>query len=56
MEGWRKSSYSDGNGGNCVETASNDGMILVRDTANRDGGALEFTAEAWEAFAASLKQ
>lgn len=56
MEGWRKSSYSDGNGGDCVETASDDGLIMVRDTANRDGGTLGFTAEAWEAFAASLKQ
>ena len=56
MDEWRKSSYSDANGGNCVETASGDGMILVRDTANRGGGTLEFSAEAWEAFAASLKQ
>jgi Domain of unknown function (DUF397) len=56
MEGWRKSSYSDGNGGDCVETASCDGLVLVRDTANRDGGTLEFSSEAWEAFAASLKR
>jgi hypothetical protein len=56
MEGWRKSSYSDGNGGNCVETASDEGLIMVRDTANRDGGTLKFSAEVWEAFAASLKQ
>jgi hypothetical protein len=56
MDEWRKSSYSDANGGNCVETAGCDGLILVRDTANRDGGTLEFGAEAWEAFAASLKQ
>jgi hypothetical protein len=56
MEGWRKSSYSDGNGGDCVEAASGDGMIMVRDTVNRDGGTLGFTTEAWEAFAASLKQ
>jgi uncharacterized protein DUF397 len=56
MDEWRKSSYSDANGGNCVETASDVGMILVRDTANRDGGTLGFTTEAWEAFAASLKQ
>jgi hypothetical protein len=56
MEGWRKSSYSDGNGGNCVETASGAGAILVRDTANRDGGTLKFSTEAWEAFAASLKR
>jgi hypothetical protein len=56
MEGWRKSSYSDGNGGNCVESSSADGVILVRDTVDRDGGTLEFSAEAWEAFAASLKR
>ena len=56
MDEWRKSSYSDANGGNCVETASDAGMILVRDTANRDGGTLGFTTEAWEAFAASLKR
>ena len=56
MEGWRKSSYSDGNGGNCVETASDDGVILVRDTTNRDGGTLAFGAEAWTAFVASLRQ
>jgi hypothetical protein len=56
MDEWRKSSYSDANGGNCVETSSDDGMILVRDTANRDGGTLQFGTEAWAAFAASLKQ
>jgi hypothetical protein len=31
-------------------------VILVRDTANRDGGTLKFSTEAWEAFAASLKR
>jgi hypothetical protein len=56
MDEWRKSSYSDANGGNCVETASDAGKILVRDTAKRDGGTLEFSVEAWEAFAASLRQ
>jgi hypothetical protein len=30
-------------------------MILVRDTRNRDGGTLAFSAEAWERFAASLR-
>jgi hypothetical protein len=54
MEGWRKSSYSDGNGGNCVETASGNGVILVRDTTNRDGGTVEFSAEVWRAFVAAL--
>ena len=56
MGNWRKSTYSDGNGGSCIETASGDGVILVRDTTNRDGGMLGFTAEAWQAFADSLKQ
>ena len=51
---WRKSSYSDGNGGNCLETASRDGLVMVRDTVNRDGGTLAFTAEAWERFTDGL--
>jgi hypothetical protein len=55
MGNWRKSTYSDGNGGSCIETASGGGVILVRDTTNRDGGTLGFTAEAWLAFADSLK-
>ena len=52
---WRKSSYSEGNGGSCVETASGVGTVLVRDTTNRDGGMLTFNAGAWQAFAASLR-
>lgn len=52
---WRKSSYSNANGGQCVETASGDSLILVRDTANRDGGTLAFSAAAWCTFTASLR-
>ena len=55
MVGWRKSTYSDGNGGDCVETASNAGMILVRDTSDRDGVTLAIPARAWRAFAAQLR-
>jgi hypothetical protein len=55
MGGWRKSSYSDGNGGNCVETASRDGLILVRDTADRDGATLSIPAAAWQKFTATLR-
>jgi hypothetical protein len=51
---WRKSTYSDSNGGSCVETASGNGVILVRDTTNRDGGTLGFTAAAWQEFTDSL--
>jgi Domain of unknown function (DUF397) len=52
---WRKSSYSNDNGGSCVELATGQGVILVRDTTDRDGGTLSFGAEAWGAFTASLR-
>lgn len=55
MDGWRKSSYSDGNGGNCVETASGSGTIQVRDTADHGGATLSIPAAAWQRFTASLK-
>jgi hypothetical protein len=50
---WRKSSYSNG-GEACVETASDAGNVLVRDTTNRDGGTLSFDATAWAEFTKSL--
>jgi hypothetical protein len=52
---WRKSSYSGANGGQCVETASAAGTVMVRDTTNRDGETLVFGAGAWERFTASLR-
>jgi hypothetical protein len=55
MGDWRKSSYSDGNGGDCVETASGDGEILVRDTTDRDGATLSVPARAWQRFTATLR-
>jgi Domain of unknown function (DUF397) len=55
MVNWRKSSYSTGSGGQCVETASADGVIMVRDTTNRDGGTLSFTIGAWRAFLRVLR-
>ncbi len=53
---WRKSSYSGNGGANCVETGSVPGAVIVRDTTNRDGGTLAFTADAWRAFAQGLKR
>jgi len=48
---WRKSSYSGGNGGNCVEVAANlPGIVAVRDSKNPHGGTLVFTPEEWRAF------
>lgn len=55
MGDWRKSSYSDANGGNCVESASGHGVVLVRDTTNRDGGTLSVPAAAWAKFTATLR-
>ena len=51
---WRKSSYSGANGGQCVEVASAD-AIMVRDTTDRDGGTLAFTADAWLRFTSKLR-
>jgi hypothetical protein len=51
---WRKSTYSGGNGGECVEVASADN-VMVRDTTNRDGGTLAFNAKAWATFTGRLK-
>ena len=55
MGQWRKSTYSDANGGDCVEAANSDGVVLVRDTADRGGTMLGFTTTAWSAFTNSLR-
>jgi hypothetical protein len=67
---WRKSSYSHGDGGNCVEVAwhkssrSNAGgdcvevaegaVTLIRDTQNRERGMLAVPAREWVALLADL--
>jgi Domain of unknown function (DUF397) len=51
---WRKSSHSGSSGGQCVEVATS-GHVLVRDSKNRDGGRLAFSAQAWREFAARIK-
>jgi Domain of unknown function (DUF397) len=53
---WRKSSYSGNGGADCLETGSIAGAIVVRDTKDRDGIVLTFTAAAWRVFAEELKQ
>ena len=50
----RKSSYSGSDGGNCVEVAAAD-HVLVRDTQDRQGTVLAFGRRTWEAFAAKVK-
>ncbi len=53
MGNWRKSTYSDANGGDCVEVASSD-LIMVRDTKDRGGVMLAVTVEAWRKFLMSF--
>ena len=52
---WRKSSHSGGNGGSCIEAAS-DRAILVRDTTDRTGPVLAFSSAAWLQLVAELKR
>ncbi|WP_082376238.1 DUF397 domain-containing protein [Nocardiopsis sp. NRRL B-16309] len=53
-EGWKKSSYSNGSGGHCVETRRDDAAVLVRDTQNRDLGHLSTPAPEWLALVSAL--
>jgi Domain of unknown function (DUF397) len=55
MDNWRTSSYSTGDGGQCVEVASGD-QVMVRDTTDRVGPMLSFAADAWRTFTASVRQ
>lgn len=55
---WAKSSYSNSNGGDCVEWAPGfaaSGVVPVRDSKNPDGPALTFSTDAWAAFIADVK-
>jgi hypothetical protein len=53
---WHKSSYSNGNGGACVEVADLDiGARAVRDSKDPAGAHLMFTATAWRAFTAAVR-
>jgi hypothetical protein len=51
---WRKASYSD-NGGNCVEVGDDTRRVLVRDTKDRSGPTLQFSADAWRRWADRVK-
>ena len=52
---WRKSSYSNDTGGNCVEVAETPDSVLLRDTQHRELGHLDFTPETWAVFLANVK-
>ncbi|MEU8723255.1 DUF397 domain-containing protein [Streptomyces sp. AgN23] len=56
---WVKSSYSNGNEGQCVEfapgIAAATGVIPVRDSKRPAGLPLFFSVEAWDSFAAAVR-
>ncbi|MGP3989146.1 DUF397 domain-containing protein [Streptomyces sp. 3N207] len=53
---WFKSSYSDNQGGECVEGARlSAGVMAVRDSKQPDGPAFAFRSDAWSAFLTSVK-
>jgi len=47
---WRKSTYSNGGADACLESATDSGVVLVRDTTDRDGTMLVFSPSVWRAF------
>ncbi|MFD7895825.1 DUF397 domain-containing protein [Streptomyces sp. NPDC059743] len=53
---WRKSSYSNVNGGECVEiTEDFPGVVPVRDSKTAHGPALMIPAGSWTTFVTALK-
>lgn len=53
--GWRKSSYSGGAGGDCLEVADGHATIPVRDSKAPAGPAVIFSADGWSSFVTALK-
>jgi Domain of unknown function (DUF397) len=52
---WRKSSFSNGTGGECVEVADLHGGRAVRDSKHPEGPILVFTREGWQAFVQGIQ-
>ncbi|MEU1218672.1 DUF397 domain-containing protein [Streptomyces microflavus] len=47
---WFKSSYSDGDGGNCIEVAAHPSAVHIRDSKVTDGPVLTVEPATWNAF------
>lgn len=52
---WRRSSYSGGGGGNCVEVAYAVDRVAVRDSKNVTGPMITVTPDAWRAFVVAAR-
>ncbi|MFE4174455.1 DUF397 domain-containing protein [Streptomyces sp. NPDC056909] len=53
--GWRKSSYSGGSNGDCLEVADGYVNVPVRDSKNPTGPTLLFQTADWASFIESVK-
>ncbi|TXS43892.1 DUF397 domain-containing protein [Streptomyces sp. OR43] len=51
---WRKSSYSNGTGGECVEVAELHNSVGVRDSKQRSGSHISVARSSWSAFVSAL--
>ncbi|MFJ2649643.1 DUF397 domain-containing protein [Streptomyces sp. NPDC087420] len=53
---WRKSSYSNSDGGQCVEVSDDFvAVVPVRDSKDPHGPALAFPADGWSSFVSAVK-
>ncbi|MEE1940969.1 DUF397 domain-containing protein [Streptomyces sp. TRM 70361] len=53
---WRKSSYSNSDGGECVEVCDDFAVVVpVRDSRTPQGPVLVFPAEGWSSFVSAVK-
>ncbi|WP_411079142.1 DUF397 domain-containing protein [Streptomyces sp. cmx-18-6] len=55
LTGWRKSSYSGGANGDCLEVADGHATVPVRDTKTTNGPALTFSTHGWTQFVTAVK-
>lgn len=56
LSGWRKSSYSNSDGGSCVEVLDNyPAGVPVRDSKTPHGPALIFPTTGWSSFLSAIK-
>jgi len=53
---WRKSSRSNGTGGDCVEVVATPATVLVRDSKDPRGPMLSFQPTQWTAFIAAVRE
>lgn len=53
---WRKSSYSGGGTGSCVEVAVSTERVGVRDSKNVDGPRLAFAVVSWRMFVSGASE